>query len=68
MKQPVKWMNSTECDFCHKKESPAWYDTKTTYGPWALTCEDCYSKYGIGKLGQGLGQKYDGKTLLKLEG
>lgn len=69
MTKPIaRWLGKAQCDFCRTKESPFWYDTRTTHRPWALTCEDCYSKYGLGKLGQGYGQKYDGKTLLKLEG
>jgi hypothetical protein len=48
------------CDI-HKYELnvtdvPANYDGKTTHGPWANMCEDCFERYGIG-LGTGLGQK-----------
>ena len=43
-----------KCDFC---PSTAQYDTKTRIGPWAYTCPTCYTKWGVGKLGTGYGQK-----------
>jgi len=67
------------CDFCStdafdrliegKKDAvmDTFVDGKTKMGPWALMCESCFSKYGVG-LGTGLGQRYDAKTLLKIEG
>ena len=45
------------CDMC--KESPpaqAYADGKTTLGPWADMCKDCYAIYGVG-LGLGRGQE-----------
>lgn len=46
-------------------------DGKTKHGPWALMTPTSWRVHGIGKLGTGLGQKYqkqtDGKWL-KIEG
>lgn len=48
------------CDthkYIHGKEDvTARYDGKTTKGPWAFMCEDCFQTYGIG-LGVGVGQR-----------
>ncbi len=33
-------------------------DGKTRMGPWANMTEASWAKYGIGRLGQGYGQKY----------
>jgi hypothetical protein len=67
-----KWMGTTPvCDFTSYdkvcKMEPWFVDGKTKQGPWALMCSDHYLNLGIG-LGCGKGQRYDGKTLLKLEG
>lgn len=45
-----------KCDFCGKE---AKYDGKTQMGPWANMCETCWKQHGVGKLGTGLGQKYE---------
>ena len=42
-----------KCDFCGK---PAKVDGKTSIGPWANMCWECYGRYGIG-LGEGMGQQ-----------
>lgn len=74
-----KWFGSpetTECDICTHihhtttlvKDGEFFVDGKTKQGPWALMCPECFESHGIGRLGQGLGQKYDGKTFEKLEG
>lgn len=46
-------------------------DGKTVMGPWALMSPASWRAYGVGRLGTGLGQKYekqpDGKWL-KVEG
>jgi hypothetical protein len=42
-----------DCDFCGET---AHYDTKTSFGAWANTCSNCYSSWGVGVLGLGLGQ------------
>lgn len=43
------------CDF-DATHGPAYADFKTSFGPWANGCEDCFRKYG-GRLGTGYGQK-----------
>lgn len=49
----VKVSSLPKCDFCGKT---AGYDGKTTHGPWANMCEDCFGQHGVG-LGLGRGQK-----------
>lgn len=49
----------TICDLCKNKE--AHFDGKTTFGPWAYMCQQCFTRYGIG-LGLGKGQKLKGET------
>jgi hypothetical protein len=46
------------CDLCPKgKELPAEYDGRTAMGPWAFMCGGCWSRYGVGQLGTGYGQR-----------
>lgn len=66
----VKWLSGTTCDFCGQdctKVGKTFVDGKTTRGPWGLMCSSCYVFEGTG-LGLGRGQRYDSKTLLKVEG
>jgi len=35
------------------------YDAKTKMGPWANMTEKSFCEHGVGKLGTGLGQKYE---------
>ncbi len=64
----VKWLSpNPKCDYCHFTNMPVFYDARTLAGPWAIMCEDDFQRFGV-KLGVGYGQKYDGKTLEKLEG
>lgn len=46
------------CDFCKNRniETPASYDARSKYGPWAYMCEDHFKVFGVG-LGAGKGQK-----------
>jgi hypothetical protein len=46
------------CDIHKQKgtEVPATVDGKTTFGPWANMCDECFSVYGVG-LGTGRGQR-----------
>ena len=37
-----------KCNFC---EHDAVYDGKTTFGPWAYMCENCFTLFGIKKRG-----------------
>lgn len=65
-----KWFGAvpTKCDLCKGKFTDgAFIDGRTVYGPWAIMCSTCHSHSGHG-LGVGKGQKYDSKTLVKLEG
>lgn len=48
-----------ECDIHAARGEPevtARYDGKTTHGPWAHMCSDCFSAHGVG-LGTGRGQE-----------
>lgn len=66
-----KWRGTwpAECDICYTTLSEQEYfvDGHTIFGPWALMCPGCHITKGYG-LGTGRGQKYDSKTLEKLEG
>jgi hypothetical protein len=63
-----KWMGSNPtCDICGKKPKEWFVDGKTKMGPWALMCERDFPKMGVG-IGPGRGQKYDAKTMNKIEG
>ena len=57
-----------KCDTCDTPITDTFIDGKTTLGPWGCLCPTCFTfGPGIGKLGTGLGQKYekqaDGKWL-----
>lgn len=54
-----------ECDICKDKPRLFFVDGSTQSG-WAVLCEVCFDIYGLG-LGPGVGQKYDAKTLVKIE-
>jgi hypothetical protein len=50
----------TECDTCETPITEIFYDAKTQYGSWANMCPSCHTLGpGLGKLGLGLGQKYE---------
>ena len=77
-KRKVYWLSplKDECQSCGKPFGKLMYDMKTQGGPWANLCDNCAmhnggNHPGIGRLGLGLGQKYekqpDGKWL-KTEG
>jgi len=55
------------CDICKHPVGATFVDGKTTLGPWANMCEDCYKGYGVG-LGTGRGQRFETATMKKLEG
>lgn len=54
----VKVKRLPTCDFCNEKEqtTPARYDGRTNFGPWANMCQRHFDSYGIG-LGLGKGQR-----------
>ena len=70
-KKWLKWLSPrpTKCDLCGTEiaKQKSFVDGKTTLGPWAIMCMPCYFINGVG-LGLGRGQKYDVKTLEKVEG
>ena len=71
MSETKKWKGTwpAKCDFCHGELTKVdWFvDGRTKQGPWALMCPVCHLMDGVG-LGTGRGQKYDSKTLEKIEG
>jgi len=46
-----------KCDLCQNAD--AQFDGKTTFGPWAYMCDECWTTNGVGKLGMGYGQKLE---------
>ena len=64
-----KWMGKPpeKCDICRRKFGTVFYDARTRSGAWGCLCFHCFQRHGVG-LGTGCGQKYDVKTLEKLEG
>jgi hypothetical protein len=72
MAKVKKWLSPyNSCDICNnpiRNKVPWFVDGKTIFkGMWGLLCPTCFEKYGCG-LGCGLGQKYDGKSAILLEG
>ena len=67
-KAKTKWLGKTNCDICGKdvRTYKFFFDSKTKMGTWMLMCWPCYNLLGIGKLGIGLGQKYDSFTFEKV--
>lgn len=66
----TQWLSPPpeKCDTCDAPITNMFVDGKTTMGPWGCLCSACFLLGpGIGKLGPGLGQKYekqpDGKWL-----
>ena len=47
-----------QCDFCKENgwNTPAHFDGKTVFGPWANMCDSHFRSYGTG-LGLGIGQR-----------
>ncbi len=64
-----KWYGQMQCDMCKKElsKSKFFVDGMTNMGPWAVMCDDCYPKWGVG-IGAGWGQQYEGKTFNKIGG
>lgn len=49
-----------DCDIHLKLDGehvPAVYDAVTKAGMWAFMCEGCWTAFGAGRLGLGLGQR-----------
>jgi len=64
-----QWMGSvpTHCDICKGKITQQFIDGATRFGQWAIMCPMCHRDQAIG-LGTGKGQRYDAKTLVKIDG
>jgi len=71
-----KWMGTrpSKCEMCTIQNKTTdlskfsyFVDGKTVYGYWAIMCPSCDGEFGVG-YGLGLGQKYNMKTLVKMEG
>ena len=68
-----RWMGGVpkDCDLCHNpfgfKNTMVFIDGRTAFGPWAIMCEACHRDQHVG-LGTGKGQRYDLKTLEKIDG
>lgn len=59
MSTEVKVSQIPECDLCRErrnKSTPAEFDGKTVFGPWANMCREDFMQFGVG-LGTGLGQR-----------
>lgn len=65
----AKWMGGIpkKCDICGVPLEKFFIDGKTRFGAWAIMCEGCHRDQRIG-LGIGKGQKFDLKTLEKIDG
>lgn len=67
-----KWISEKpkKCDLCNNefsKKDKHFYDFKTTNdGKWAIGCEKCFKKFGS-FLGEGLGQRFNLKTLEEVQ-
>lgn len=65
------WRGSwpVKCDICKVELANRvhFIDGRTKTGSWGLLCTACHKMHGVG-LGTGRGQKYDSKTLKKVEG
>lgn len=48
-----------DCIFCKERgeTTPAEYDGKTQFGPWANMCDFHWRAFGVGRLGTGFGQR-----------
>lgn len=69
-----QWLGpQTACDICNTPFSKIdWFaDAATVINgrrTWAIVCPVCHGRYTKGTFGLGIGQKYDAKTKIKLEG
>lgn len=59
MAKAVYWLSHVgACEICDQPLTTLMVDGKTNWGPWALMCVPCHTVHG-GKLGLGIGQKYE---------
>lgn len=40
------WFGQKKCDFCKKEITEILIDGASKFGPWAVFCEECHSKFG----------------------
>lgn len=68
-KPKKKWLGDPPfCDFCGEWTAGSTFvDGKTKMGPWAVMCEGCFEKFGVG-VGPGSGQRFSTDTKDKVEG
>jgi hypothetical protein len=64
---PKYWLGSRVCDFCSMAYPQTLVDGKTTDGPWAIMCLECFKVHGVG-LGTGRGQRYEWTQLNEEQG
>lgn len=51
-----------KCDWCSNPITTVFFDARTKAGPWACLCPQCqHGEIGTGKVGPGVGQKYEKK-------
>lgn len=64
-----RWMSAApkKCDLCSSPLIGVFIDGRTNLGAWCIMCVLCHDDYGRG-VGEGCGQIYELKTLVKLEG
>jgi hypothetical protein len=66
-----KWNGTwpTTCDMCgaYLPDEKYFCDARCNDGRWGLFCPTCHRDYCFGRLGVGSGQKYNSKTLEKIE-
>lgn len=61
------------CDLCRAVPIDYIIDGRTCVdspggGRWAWMCPKCWALHGVGRLGTGMGQRFDQRTLEKVEG
>lgn len=63
------WMGArpTNCDLCGITLTQTFVDGRIQSGSWGILCAGCHRDDGCG-LGTGNGQRYDLKTLEKIDG
>jgi hypothetical protein len=68
--KPKTWggRRPQECQACHGTLGSIFYDCFVRQmGAWAIVCHACFRSHNC-KIGTGMGQKYNTKTLEKLGG
>lgn len=50
---------SGSCNACDKENCDPYYDSRALGGRWGWYCQECWKRLSPGRLGIGLGQKYE---------